>query len=147
MLFGYHACRHFEVTELVPKQFFELHGAERSIRAIDQRVLITLDQLREYFGPCTINDYQWGGVFNESGLRTPDCEHYSPTSQHTFGRAMDCKFKHFTAENVRDIVIRSKVLFPYITFIEDKVNWFHFDVRNEQRIQLWDPDTNEITMV
>lgn len=140
-------CQHFTIEELVPMHVFHKYGGKLALRMIDERVLITLDQLRTYFGMCIINDWNWGGSYHESGYRDADCEHYSPTSMHSFGRAMDCKFSFATAEEVRESVIEKKILFPHITFIEDGVSWFHFDVRNGQRIQLWHPETHETTFV
>lgn len=136
-------CKHFTIEELVPEHVYDKYGLARAKLLLDNQLLITLDQLREYFGACTINDWLWGGKFQESGFRDADCKHYSPTSQHSFGRAADCKFEFATAEEVRETVLEKKILFPYITFIEDGVNWFHFDVRYGPRIQLWNPETNE----
>ena len=138
--------RHFQAYELVPPGIFASRK-DKSFELIDERVLITLDTLRETFGLCTINDWYWGGEFEQSGLRTADAPQFSPTSQHTFGRAMDCKFKEHPAAEIRDQVIQNRLLFPYITFMEDDVDWFHFDVRNEQRIVLWSPVTQKTQLV
>lgn len=134
--------RYFKPEELVPPEIFAARK-DKSFELIDERVLITLDQLREAYGPCTINDWSWGGRFEQSGLRTTDAPEYSPTSQHSFGRAMDCKFKTVSAAIVRQQVIVNKPLFPYITFLENDVEWFHFDVRNGERIVLWSPVTGK----
>ena len=138
--------RHFQAYELVPPKIFASRK-DKSFELIDERVLITLDTLRVTFGPCTINDWYWGGEFEQSGLRTADAQQFSPTSQHTFGRAMDCKFKEHPAAEIRDQVIQNRLLFPYITFMEDDVDWFHFDVRNGQRIVLWSPVTQKTQLV
>lgn len=138
--------RYFEPYELVPPDLYQLRG-DKCVELIDDRVLITLDTLRDTFGSCTINDWYWGGSFEQSGLRTPDAPEFSPTSQHTFGRAMDCKFKAVSAEQVRTTVIHNKPLFPYITFLEDDVTWFHFDVRNGERLVLWSPETNRTRVI
>lgn len=136
----------FQIEELVPPDVFEEMG-DSAFRLLDERALLTLDQIRDAFGVCIVNDWASGGKYSESGLRTPDCETYSPTSQHTFGRAMDCKFRDCDAETVRESVIQNKFQFPWITFIEDEVGWFHFDVRNGERIQLWSPSKNITRMV
>lgn len=132
--------KHFEVQELVSPDIYEVRGP-KAIELIDERVLITLDKLRETFGPCTVNDWLFSGDFCQSGLRTIEAPEFTQTSQHTFGRAMDCKFRDNSAQEVRLRVIENKPLFPYITFIEDDVSWFHFDVRNCERITLWSPTT------
>lgn len=138
--------RHFQAYELVPPAIFASRK-DKSFELIDERVLITLDTLRDTFGPCTVNDWHWHGSFEQSGLRTSDAPKYSPTSQHTFGRAMDCKFKEHLAADVRHQVIQNRLLFPYITFMEDDIDWFHFDVRNGQRIVLWSPVTQQSQLV
>ena len=140
--------KHFLAQELVPPEIYELRG-QKSIELIDERVLITLDTLRETFGICTVNDWSFipNGQFTQSGLRTIHSEDYSATSQHTFGRAMDCKFDGYSSEYVRKEVIEYKDHFPYITFIENDVSWFHFDVRNCEPITLWSPETNQATVV
>ena len=138
--------RHFQPYELVPPDIYRLRG-DKSFELIDERALITLDTLRDHLGPCTVNDWYWGGQFEQSGLRTPDAPEYSPTSQHTFGRAMDGKFKNVLAADARQYVIENRLLFPYIAFLEDDVEWFHFDVRNAPRIQLWSPITGKSQQV
>ena len=138
--------RFFKIQELVPPSVYKKMG-DKAISLIDERVLITLDQLRLKLGICTVNNWCFGGKFKQSGLRTDECKEFSPTSQHTFGRAMDCKFRDHTAEEVRQFVIENKELFPYITFIESDVTWFHFDVRNGEHITLWSPETGKSRVV
>lgn len=138
--------KNFQIQELVPSAVYDERG-ELAITLLDDRLLNTLDQLRKAFGVCTVNNWMWDGPFQERCFRTPDCKVYSPYSQHTFGRACDCSFRDYPSEEVRKSVIKSKNQFPYISFIEDAVSWFHFDVRNCQRIQLWNPDTNESLFV
>ncbi len=138
--------RFFKVQELVPPSVYKKMG-ERAISLIDERVLITLDQLRLKLGLCTVNDWCFGGKFEQSGLRTDECKEFSPTSQHAFGRAMDCKFRDHSAEEVRKFVINNRAKFPYITFIETDVSWFHFDVRKGERLTLWSPKTGKSKVV
>lgn len=138
--------KHFRIQELVPPAVYKDRG-ELAITLIDERLLMTLDALRNAFGVCTVNNWLWDGPFTERCFRTPDCKTYRPYSQHTFGRACDCSFRDVDAQSVRDSVIKSKALFPHISFIEDAVSWFHFDVRNCQRIQLWNPDTDVSSFV
>ena len=135
----------FQAYELVPPDIYHLKK-DKCFELIDVRVLITLDDLRMFFGPCIVNDWHWGGHFEQSGLRTSDAPEYSPTSQHTFGRAMDCKFKKASADKVRQFVIETRLL-PHITFLEDDVDWFHFDVRNTEQIVLWSPVTKKSRLV
>ena len=138
--------RYFNVQELVPPSIYE-DRQEKAIELIDERALITLDCLRETFGTCTVNDWCFGGEYEQLGLRTPEAKEFSQTSQHSFGRAMDCKFENIPADEVRSYILENRLRFPYITFIEDSVSWLHFDVRNCQRIVLWNTDTKEANLV
>ena len=126
-----------------------IYGAmgNSALRLIDDRALMTLDQLRMKFGLCTVNDWSFGGKFEQSGLRTDECEQFSPTSQHTFGRAMDCKFRDCTSDEVREFIIKNRSAFPFIVFMETDISWFHFDVRNGERITLWSPKTGKSRVV
>ncbi len=138
--------RFFKIQELVPPSVYGDQGS-KALRLIDDRALMTLDQLRLKFGLCTVNDWCFGGQYEQSGLRTPEAPEYSPTSQHTFGRAMDCKFRDHSADEVREFIINNKSAFPFIVFMEIDISWFHFDVRNGERITLWSPETGESRVV
>ena len=133
-------CKYFEIHELVPPKVY-YHRRERAWELIDDRVLITLDRLRERFGRMTVNNYVWGGEREWSGLRTPDSPYFSPNSQHTFGRAMDCLFDDIKPHNIRAQMLGSPndETFEYITAIEMNVGWLHFDVRNCPRITTFYP--------
>ena len=138
--------RYFKVQELVPPSIYKQMG-DRALILLDDRALITLDKLRVKLGICIVNDWCFGGQFEQSGLRTPEAPEYSPTSQHAFGRAMDSKFQDHTAEEVRKFVINNRSKFPYISFIETDISWFHFDVRNDERLTLWSPATGESKVI
>lgn len=135
--------KHFRIQEFVPESIYKARG-QKSIELMDERILVTADQLREAFGKTTINSWLWGGNRTESGLRTPDSRNYSPTSQHTFGRAIDCIFESVDAEEARQYIILHQDQFPYVNFIEDKVSWLHVDCRNCERISVWSPSMNTI---
>jgi hypothetical protein len=135
---------HFSVKELVSEKTYKQHS-EASINMLDERALKTLDALRKRFGSCTINNWAWGGNFKHSGLR--EIEFYSSNekflksrSQHKYGRAFDCKFKNHEAHEVRKYILEHQSEFPFITFLEVDIGWFHFDVRNGGEIACWSPD-------
>lgn len=130
--------KHFAAHELVPEHVYRARG-EKSFELLDDRLLITLDQLRDCFGSITVNNWFWGGNRQWSGLRTEKSPYGSMFSQHRFGRAADCIFKDFRAEEVRQQVLKNPDRFPHITFIELDIDWFHFDVRNCERITTWSP--------
>ncbi|SEA21673.1 hypothetical protein SAMN05660964_01139 [Thiothrix caldifontis] len=129
-------CKYFKIHELVPPAVLKEKG-EAAWELLDERLLETLDQLREHYGPITVNNYHWGGQRKWSGLRTKESPDYKLYSQHTFGRAADCLFKHTTAEEVRkDILAKcSDSDFKWINAIEMEVSWLHVDVRNCERIK------------
>ncbi|AGN30337.1 hypothetical protein VPFG_00340 [Vibrio phage nt-1] len=143
-------CKHFKIQEIVtPDMYYNWGDACWSL--FDDRLLRTLDALRERFGPCTINDWSWGGSFKYSGFR--DENYYGTTakylasrSQHKYGRAADCKFRDFTSEEVRKYILENPDEFPYVKFIEcgplangSRMSWVHIDVRNSEDVQCWSP--------
>jgi hypothetical protein len=123
--------KHFQLHELVPPDIFAARGTA-AWELLDPRALMTLDSLREQFGPCVVNDWQSGGQYKESGLRSSQTATGAVYSQHKFGRAFDCKFKGASPDAVGAYVIAHPDQFPHLTTIEDTAatpTWFHFDVR------------------
>jgi len=133
--------KHFDPREFVDPVTWEKFG-KRALRLfVDERVLITADQLREAFGPMAINNWHYwkpghwsGNIRRWSGLRTEDCGIGSAYSQHRFGRACDAVFRDVAAEHVREVILDHPEYFPYINAIEENVSWLHYDVRNCARI-------------
>lgn len=125
-------ARYFKIHELVPKHIYQTRN-EKAWELIDSRLIMLIDAIREDFGSATINNYAYGGERQWSGLRTPDSPWYSPTSQHSFGRAVDMLFKDYQAHEVREAIKANQD--KYLTIcdtitIEDDVVWLHIDVRN-----------------
>ena len=133
-------CNHFKIQELVPPKVYKT-CKNKAWRLLDDRVLITLDRLRERYGPITVNNWHSGKDREWSGLRTPDSPYYSANSQHTFGRAADCLFSRTDAESVRQDILAAPVDkdFELIGSLELGVSWLHFDVRNCKRIKTYYP--------
>ena len=133
-------CEHFRLQELVPPHIYEQWG-ERAWQFLDDRMLITLDRLRDKYGVIIVNNWHMGGDRQWSGLRTSGSPYFSPTSQHTFGRAADCIFKNTTAAQVRKDILEDpgSLTFKLINAIEADVSWLHFDVRNCKRIMIFKP--------
>ncbi|WP_105198993.1 D-Ala-D-Ala carboxypeptidase family metallohydrolase [Pseudoalteromonas sp. T1lg10] len=122
----------FIFQELVPKDVYEAFADNPLFltNLFDPRALETLQALREAFGPCIVNTWHTvNGGFQYRGYRPLLCEVGATRSQHKLGKAFDCSFKDFSAEEVREYVLENPHLFPHITAIEADVNWFHFDVR------------------
>ena len=87
----------------------------------------------------TINNWLWNGNRNQSGLRSDDSKYYSPTSQHSFGRAIDCVFSIYSVDEVREYLIQNQDEFPEMKGIENKVSWLHVDVRNRTELLAFNP--------
>ena len=121
--------KYFDLHELLPKSALADRG-NHGWGLLDDRLLMSADALRDYFGPMYINNWFYGGHNEWRGLRTPDSPYYRPYSQHSFGRAIDCTFKSATAQEVREVILEHPEYFPEITAIEEDVDWLHFDVRN-----------------
>lgn len=131
---------HFIIEELVDEETFNKRG-QRAWELLDDRLLVTLDRLRERYGRMTINSWKWAGDRSWSGLRTKDSPWYSMYSQHTFGRAADIIFADYTAEQIRQDILDDPDHsdFEYINSFEDGVSWLHIDVRNTNRIKVFKP--------
>lgn len=146
---------HFSIEELVPPAVHARWG-DRAWMFLDDRMLMTIDQMRDAFGPMFINTWHserltnaWG-LRQHSGLRTIDFftqmygdegekRFHQSFSQHKYGRAFDALFRDYTAEQVRSMVREVPSAFPYLTAIEDGVSWFHGDVRNVKSLMVFNP--------
>jgi hypothetical protein len=128
----------FHPAEFFPKSASLQLFSNQIWRLIDDRVLWTAEQIRKRYGVTIINDYLWGGNNQYRAYRPiPELlevnktrsNKFSLTSQHCFGRAIDCKFRDWTAEEVRQDIKKNPKhdVFKFITRVEDKVDWFHFD--------------------
>ena len=129
-------CKHFTIKELVSPRVYKKRG-DKAWSLFDDRILKVADLLRDNFGVCIIND----GKFKNSGFRTSFSKWFRMFSQHTFGRALDMKFKDYTAISVRHDLINKweskwKFLFKEIGVASitlecgDSVTWVHIDIRN-----------------
>ena len=131
--------KHFTIQELVPLETYQLLG-DNSWIVLDIRAVMTLDQLRDYFGPCTVNNWSRGGNLQYRGFRPKDCTVGAMNSQHRFGRAFDCSFNS-SADKVRQDILDNRSQFPYLSALEDEVSWVHFDVRDhgDESIKVFKP--------
>jgi hypothetical protein len=142
--------QHFRAFEFVPPEVYNHLGARSLTFVMDVRTLMTADKLREFFGvPIIINDWFWKqqqGIpkrdwLTQRGYRPPKSKTGAKYSQHRFGRALDCTLVGISATEARDIVVNHPAQFPYITRVEDAVNWLHIDCANvfHHGIQLFQP--------
>ena len=117
------------LDEYIPKELYLQYETKPWILfgLIDARLIKADQKLRNVFGSVEINNWWLGGVRNYSGLRLPASPDFSPTSQHTFGRASD-KLFDVPAQEVRDFIFAHYLLLG-ITCIKANVIWVHSDVR------------------
>ena len=143
----YYRPKYFRIEELVSPEMFHRFRDRQHIlwQQFDSRGLHSLDVLRGLFGPCTVNDWLWGGQYRFSGLRLPGDDYFSETSQHSHGRGFDLKFRDVEDyEVVRRYIVENpmKEELKYITCIEkDTPTWLHIDTRN------WDKTSNGVLQV
>lgn len=124
----------FRLEELVPPEVFE-QRQDKAWELLDSRMLRTLDQLRDEFGPIVINDWHAGGRFVESGFRVGNTSTGARLSQHKFGRGFDLKFKQNEPAAVAKFIQENRKSFPFLTTIEDPErtkSWLHIDNRNNE---------------
>ena len=96
--------KYFKLTELVSRKIYEKRG-DMAFGLFDDRLLETLDQLREQFGPLTCNSWAAGGDRQYSGFRASSEPYYSPFSQHSFGRAVDLISKTHTCTVIEGLYL------------------------------------------
>lgn len=131
-------CKHFKIYELVSKQVYEKYG-ETAWQFFDPRLLENLDWIRETTGKkITVNDWYWGGNFDERGLRcNMDTMMVDKTnneiiycSPHPMGQGVDFDEQDFTAQETRDWLRKNQKDLPHPIRVEKNVSWVHIDVRN-----------------
>jgi len=153
-----HIPKHFALSELIPPQLFNQRNGDPILwLVLDERLLITLDRLRERYGRMIINNWRAGGVRRESGLREMSSTTGAPLSQHRFGRAADVLFMavgngdahspEIVREDMRSLGLFDRDMrhsndprlrpFKYINRVEWYANgvpitWFHFDIGNQR---------------
>ena len=135
--------KYFKIQELVSKQTYEKYG-EKSWIFLDERLILTLDALREYFNaPITVNNWLWGGNLQQRGLRT-NCDEIVKNktlknslyvSQHCLGKAVDFNVKNHKVKDVYKVILENPKAFPYIKRIENinkTPTWVHIDIANTE---------------
>lgn len=134
--------KYFGIKELVPPETYNAVANKDSLWWLfDDRLLKTLDMLRDKYGPVYCNN--WDNGLKYRGFRPEDAPAGVKMSQHKRGRAADCHFKNVSVEEVRKAILTNPLAeaFKYITCIERDVTWLHFDVRN------WDKFSKGILVV
>jgi hypothetical protein len=123
----------FIIQEFVPEHIYRTFK-EKSIWFINPRMALFAQWLKDYTkSTVTINDWAFGGRFQNSGFRAPDCRTGAALSQHRFGNAMDVKVKGYSADKIRDIIRENFAhlhkVFGLTTIEKNTPTWVHVDFR------------------
>lgn len=139
----------FHVVEFVPLNHFQARP-DRASRYIAWKLVEVAQNIRNHFGkPMTINNKAFGGTRDESGLRLPGMKYYTPTSDHSYGHAID-----FLISGLHPLEVRVELAKNYkklgMTMIEDGMNtWNHASIawihHFKDRLAIVDRVTNIIT--
>jgi len=136
---------YFALEEIVREDVLIQYGRNRDLllSRFDPRLLETMIFIREELGPITINNYKWGGRFDERGLRDNDAPMVKRKgrpylSAHTLGAAFDFDVEGMTAIEVREWIESNQERLPYKVRLERKLNgkyisWVHLDVCDEPK--------------
>ena len=124
--------KNFELGEFIDPVTWMIRG-QKSVELIDSRLITLAQFFHDYFKvPITINNWQSGGQYKESGLRTWLSKTGAAYSQHKYGRAADLKLEGLEPEYVRNEIRKNWPVFKSagLTTIEkDTPTWVHIDVR------------------
>ena len=133
--------KYFSIEELVDATVARKYG-RRAWRFFDRRLLDSILWVRiNIDASITVNNWKWGGQFDERGLRT----NISPLvrkktglylSAHLRGAALDFDVKGYTAPEVREWLKDHAPELPHKIRLEDSLNgkalsWVHLDVDSE----------------
>lgn len=137
---------HFTIQEMVPPTLYEQICHRGSAWAwttlFDQRLLVTMDRIRNEFGRMEVNTWHngGGGLMDIEGLkyrgfRPCSCTVGSLLSQHRFGRGVDMFPLDTEVKVVRRAILSApnSAMWQYIGAIETDIPWLHLDTRG--RIQ------------
>lgn len=124
---------HFTIQELVPEREYQDLGMNCRW-LLDPVAVHVLKLMRQVYGPLTVNDWSFGGDFQYSGYRPPDCSVGAHYSQHKFGRAFDVKSEQYTPDQIREGIMANQELWldAGLTTLESgkiATSWVHFDTR------------------
>lgn len=133
--------KHFVIKEFVPPEVWNAEG-ENAIARIDPLILLTAEQVREFFdAPVTINNWSLGGQLRYRGYRPASCTVGAKKSMHREGKAIDFDIKGLTAQQGRKRILDNQNSFPHIRRMERGVSWVHVDIKDtgKDEIVLFNP--------
>jgi hypothetical protein len=129
---------HFSIWELVPPDMQVLihdRGSAWAFNTLfDERLLRTMDMLRDQFGSMQANTWKEGGRHCFRGFRPPYCDIGAELSQHRFGRAVDLVPLNSCVDHIRKEILKypNSPRYHHIGGLELDVNWLHIDVRGRR---------------
>jgi hypothetical protein len=124
----------FIVQEFVPKEVYDVFGL-KSAWFIDIRIVYICQFLRDYIcKQLTVNDWYFGGNYNNSGFRKSDTTIGAVMSQHKYGRAVDIKIEGLTPQEIEFTVVNQWIELRRLGLstmekIDKTPTWVHLDVR------------------
>ena len=139
--------QNFILEEFVAPDIYAERG-DKSIELLDNRIISLAQFFRDYFGSITINNWDSGGQYKESGLRSFTTTTGAKWSQHRFGRGADLKFTGTTPQKAYAEVLKHQKLFyekglRVMENITATPSWLHIDIRYlnsaEQKITIVNP--------
>ena len=127
----------FELYELLPPEEFSYNDLilskeeQAGWNRLDEKLLITLDVIREIIGkPLICNTWFQDGNRRNSGFRSFGCKIGAQKSMHKEGKAADLICRDYTAEQIRQMIIKNQDKLPFPIRMEADVTWLHIDVKD-----------------
>jgi len=119
--------KNFYEDELIPP---EIYRNKRVLNEwfIDPLMLKVVQDVRDYYGPVTINNWLKGGPFKYSGYRHPNCPEGAKLSMHRFMKAMDLKPSECEAKDIIDDIINFNKLIKNGNPQKAKIPWFAYRI-------------------
>ena len=136
--------RHFIIQELTCPHVHAKFG-DVAWQFFDDKLLITLDLLRDQLGPVYVNNWDMGGKFTQRGFRCTKCQLVKKAvsedrvyvSPHMTGQGVDLDVKGMTAGKVRLWIAQNYIKMPFPVRLEKTVTWVHIDVRDAGQGQVY----------
>ena len=140
--------RHFDLKELVCPDIYNKFG-DVAWQFFDDKMLMTLDLLRDQLGPIYVNNWDSGGQFDERGFRCIQCslvkkaikEKRLYVSPHMTGQGVDFDVEGMTASQTRIWILSNQIKLGFPIRLEKNVTWVHLDTRqgDQGKVTLFNP--------
>jgi hypothetical protein len=132
--------RHFDLKELVCPDIYAKFG-QIAWQFFDDKMLMTLDLIRDQLGPIYVNNWDINGEFDERGFRCIQCSLVKKAikdkrlyvSPHMTGQGVDFDVKGMTAAQVRIWILSNEIKIGFPIRLEKNTAWVHLDTRDAGR--------------